>query len=148
MRRANVLSGVVLALFGLAMLFVVIPWQIEPGPSGMVSPRLVPNMMMTLIVGLAALLVVTNLRAAALDPDEEPPITRAELAALVKIGAVFALGIGLYLLVSPLVAGVALVVSALLVLGERRPLVIVAMPAGLILSIWLLFYKVLGTAIV
>ena len=46
MRRANIVSGVVLALFGLVMLVAVIPLQIEHGPPDMVSPRLVPNMMM------------------------------------------------------------------------------------------------------
>ena len=96
------------------------------------------------------LLVVTNLRAEARESEAqtEPPISRAELVALLKIGAVFALAVGLYLWVSPLAAGAALVVGALLVLGERRPLVIVLMPAALLLAIWFLFYKVLGTAIV
>lgn len=148
MRRANVVSGVVLALFGLLMLFVVIPAQIEPGPDGIVSPRLVPNMMMILVIALALLLIVTNLRAPAGWMPDPVPITWSELAALVKIGAVFAVSIGLYLLVSPLAAGAALIVGALVVLGERRPVVIVLMPAALLLVIWVLFYKVLGTAIV
>ena len=148
MRRANIVSGMVLAAFGLLTLFVIIPWQIEAGPQDMVSPRLVPNLMMILIVGLSVLLVITNLRAAVLDPEEEFPIKRGELVALAKIGAIFAVALGLYFVVSPLVAAIVLVVGTLLVLGERRPLVILAMPAGLLLAIWFLFYKILGTAIV
>jgi len=150
MRRANVVSGVVLALFGLVMLFVVIPWQIEPGPAGMVAPSLVPNIMMVVITGLAVLLVINNLRADPHAPDAEttPPISRAELLAMVKIGAVFAVAVGLYLWVSPLAAGAALMVGALVTLGERRLYIIVLMPAALLLALWLLFYKVLGTAIV
>ena len=87
------------------------------------------------------------------DPDEAeaaspPPISRSELAALARIGAVFALSLALYDWVSPLAAGATLVAGSLLALGERRPLVIVLMPSALLLALWLLFYKVLGTAIV
>jgi hypothetical protein len=150
MRRANVVSGVLLAVFGLVMLFVVIPWQIEPGPQGMVSPSLVPNLMMIVITALAVLLAAINWRrgAGGAQTDSPPPISRAELAALLKIGAVFALAVALYLWVSPLAAGAVLIVGALVALGERRLPVIVLMPAALLLALWLLFYKVLGTAIV
>jgi len=152
MRRANVVSGVVLAVFGLVMLFAVIPWQIEPGPKDMVSPSLVPNLMMIVITGLAVLLAITNLRDGGITgetaEDAAPPISRAELMALVKIGGVFALAVALYLWVSPLAAGAALMIGALVALGERRLLVVVLMPAALLLALWLLFYKVLGTAIV
>jgi hypothetical protein len=155
MGRANVVSGVVLTVFGLVMLFAVIPAQIESGPEGFVSPRLVPNMAMILITVLSVLLVITNMRAANMRAGErgtadEPamPISRSELAALLKLGAVFAVALALYLFVSPLAAGAGLVIGALVALGERRPVVIVLMPAVLLLAIWLLFYKVLGTAIV
>lgn len=149
MRRANIVSGIVLAVFGLVMIFAVIPWQIEAGPKGMMSPSLVPTMMMGLIVALSVLLVVVNVRAELLSPNASstPPIRRAELFALAKIGAVFALAISLYLWMSPLAAGIALMVGALLALGERRPLVIILMPAVLLFAIWFLFYQVLGTAI-
>lgn len=149
MKHANAVSGVVLTLFGLVTLFIVIPWQIEPGPKDIMSPRLVPSMMMIIIIALSALLTLTNVRAIRLNPQEasKPPVSRFELMALLKIGAVFALAIMLYLLVSPLAAGAALVIGTLIVLGERRPLVLILMPTALLLAIWFLFYKVLGTAI-
>jgi Na+/H+ antiporter NhaD/arsenite permease-like protein len=142
-------SGLVLAAFGLVMLVLVIPLQIEAGPDGMVSPRLVPNLMMVVITALSVMLVVTNLRAPeSKDADaSKNPISRTELIALLKIGAVFAVALLLYRFVSPLTAGAALVVGSLLALGERRPLVVLAMPAALLIGLWLLFYKVLGTAI-
>ena len=155
MRRANVVSGIVLSEILLLLSFAVIPAQIDPGPEGIVSPRLVPNMAMILITVLSVFLVVTNLRAAILragetGPDAEPsmPILRSEIAALLKLGAVFAVALALYLFASPLAAGAGLVIGTLVALGERRPVVIVLMPTVLLLAIWLLFYKVLGTAIV
>ena len=150
MRRANVISGAILAIFGMVVLVVVIPWQIGPGPDGMMSPRLVPGMMMVAVIGLSLLLVINNVRARPDAPqaDAPSPISRGEVAALARIAAVFALAIALHLWVSPLAGGAILVAGALWVLGERRPLVIVAMPAALLTALWFLFYKVLGTGIV
>lgn len=149
-RRANVISGIILAIFGLFMLFAIIPVQIAPGPEGMMSPRLVPTMMMIVVTALAVLLVIANLRVETGRSGPEPgsPVSRSEVIALLKLGAVFALAIVLFLWVSPLAAGTALVVGALVALGERRPLVIVLMPTTLLIALWLLFYKLLGTAIV
>ena len=144
MRRADIWSGAGIACIALLILFVVIPWQIEPAPEGYVSPRLVPQLMMIAV----ALLSVQQALGAALrrDPDTPMPVTRAEIAAFVKIGAVFALALGLFLWVAPLAAAVALIAGTLVVLGERRLWLILAMPAGLILAVWYLFYHVLGTA--
>ncbi|RVU39566.1 hypothetical protein EOI86_10165 [Hwanghaeella grinnelliae] len=148
MRRANVISGVILVIFGLVMLAVVIPMQINPGPDGMMSPRLVPGMMMGVVIALSLLLVINNIRAKATADDSVAPISRGEIRALVTIGVIFGAAILLYLLVSPLAAGAVIVIGALLALGERRPLVLIAMPTGLLTAIWFLFYKVLGTGIV
>lgn len=147
MRRANVLSGMVLTAFSLVMLFVVIPWQIDPAPAGMISTRLVPNMMMIAIAALSVVLTVTNLRP--WDGADEPsPITLADLRMVLRIGGLFAVAIVLYLLTGPLPAGFVLVSGGLLALGERRPLLLIGMPVLLLTALWLLFYKVLGTAIV
>ena len=145
MRIANLTSGVILILFGAVMLVFVIPAQIEEGPQGMMSPRLLPQMTMWLIMGLSALLVATNLRGP--DLQEPAPFTRSELVAFGKIAAVFALSLALFLGLGPLPAGITLIVGALLVLGERRLWVLGLMPLVLIGGTYLLFYRVLGTAI-
>ncbi|PCH47648.1 MAG: hypothetical protein COC23_01440 [Hyphomicrobiales bacterium] len=146
MRRANIVSGLVLALFGIVMLIIVIPMQIEPGPEGVVSPSLVPNITMIVLTALSILLVVNNLRKTNTGSDPVP-ISHAEIITLFKFAGIFAVSIALFLWVSPLAAGATLMVSTLLVLGERRPVYIVALPSGLLLMVWFLFYKVLGTAI-
>ena len=145
MKRANAITGVVLAIIAILSLVVIIPWQIETGPRGMMSPRLVPQIMMGCILLLSVVLVVTNLGPDA--PGAPPPFSRQELIALALIGGVFAAAILLYLLVEPLAFGVALVAGSLVSLGERRPHVVIAMPVILMFVLWVLFYKVLGTAI-
>ena len=144
MQRSNIISGLVLALFAGLMLAVVIPAQIEPGPSGMMSPRLVPNLMMGAILILSLLLILTNLRGAA--TQDAPPVTRAELAALARLGGLFAVSVLLFRLM-PLAGGVALVAGGLWLLGERRLWVIAGYTAILLTAIWALFYQLLGTAI-
>lgn len=150
MRRANLYSGIVLAVVAIVMLLAVIPWQIEEGPNGMMSPRLVPYLMMGAMLGLSVLLIVTNLsgRDAAVMQDDANPFSQEEMKGLAKIAGVFALAIALFLWVSPLAAGAGLIIGSLVVLGERRPLVILGMPAALLFALWILFYKILGTAIV
>ena len=145
MRRANAISGIVLVFVSVLVLIVVIPWQIEHGPPGMMSPRLVPQLTMGAILGLSILLVLTNLGPSG--PEDPSPFTRDELRALALISAVFAVSIALYFVLGPLAFGIVLVADTLLVLGERRPLVVAGMPLVLLLLIWAIFYKILGTAI-
>ncbi|KEJ94250.1 hypothetical protein SUH3_07670 [Pseudosulfitobacter pseudonitzschiae] len=149
MKRADLISGIVLAVFGLMMLAFVIPLQIEQAPTGYVSPRLVPNLAMIIIVGLSGLLIVKSLRKAGAPPLlPDAVFSRSELIALLKVSAVFIVALVLFWLGTPLGAGIVLIAGTLVLLGERRPLILVLMPAGLLLAIWVLFYKVLGTAIV
>jgi len=149
MKRADLVSGVVLAVFSIVMLIAVIPAQIEPAPDGYVSPRLVPNLAMIVIAGLSLLLVLKNLRTSVVEPRaREAVFSRPEMIALLKIAVVFAVSVGLFGLGAPLAAGIALIAGTLFLLGERRPLILVLMPAGLLLMVWALFYKVLGTPIV
>lgn len=145
MRTANLISGVALAMFGLLMIFVIVPVQIEEGPPGMVSPRLLPQIMLWMITGLACLLVVTNLHRP--ETDSPSPISRSEVVALGKIALAFAVSLTLFRLAGPLWAGIALVAGTLVLLGERRPLLIVLMTAGLLGAIWVLFYQILRTPI-
>ena len=145
MRRANAISGIVLIVVSIMTLLVIIPWQIEDGPAGMMSPRLVPQLTMGAVLVLSILLVVSNLGPAG--PEDVSPFSRDELRALALISAVFAVSIALYFAVGPLAFGIVLVAGTLLVLGERRPLVVAGMPLAMLLLIWAVFYKILGTAI-
>jgi putative tricarboxylic transport membrane protein len=146
MRIANLVSGVILIVFGVIMLVWIIPMQIEEGPDEMMSPRLLPQMMIWLIMGLSVLLVASNLRINS-KALEGSPISLLELVALTKIGTVFAVAVSLFLTSGPLLAGIALITGAQVVLGERRPLAIALMPFALIGGTYLLFYRLLGTAI-
>lgn len=149
MRTANVISGVVLIGFSMLMLFVIIPWQIDPAPEGMISTRLVPNLMMIAIAVLSAGLIVTSLRSGQQQAGTgQKPFTRTDLRVALLFAALFAIALVLYRFAGPLAAGFALVAGGLLALGERRPVFVLGLPVALLGTLWLVFYKLLGTAIV
>ena len=145
MKFVDILSGVGLCAFSLLMLFVIIPWQIEPAPSGYLSPRLIPQLMMGAVAVLAVLQVFNALRRQ--NADQGFPIKKSEILALIKIGGVFASAIILYFMETPLGASIVLIAGTMVVLGERRVWLIVSMTGGLIFTAWYLFYQILNTAI-
>ncbi len=147
MRRANIISGICLAVFGLVMLFAVIPWQIPEGPPGIMSPSLVPTLSMSVIVLLSILLIAVNVRSRA-DETADAVISSSEYWALGKIAALFLAGLLIFYVAGPLAASIVLIAGGLLLLGERRPLVLVVLPLALIGAVYLLFYQVLGTSII
>lgn len=90
MKRANIVSRCVMGAFGLLMLLLDIPAQIEPAPDGFVSPRLVPNMTMILMV-------INTLRTGPDPQSDAVTFQRSGLAALMKISIVFAVSLGSFL---------------------------------------------------
>jgi hypothetical protein len=144
MKRTEFLSGAGLFVIALLTLFVVIPWQIDEA-EGYLSPRLVPQIAISLVAFLAALQAFNALRG--IQSSGVTPFRREELIALAKIAAVFALSLALFKWVAPLAAGVALTAGFFIALGERRPLLIVLATAGLLLAVWLVFYRLVGTTI-
>jgi len=127
------------------MIFVVIPWQIEPAPSGYVSPRLVPQLMMSAVAILSIMQVLSALRRNGTDQDF--PIRKSEILALIKIGGGFVIAVTLYIIGSPLGASIALIAGTMVMMGERRLWLIVLMTGGLTFAAWYLFYQILNTAI-
>ena len=148
MRATYLAAGGVLLLFSLALLFWLIPWQIEDSLYGEVSPRLLPQICAIVIGILSIRLIITNWLASPDSPTDEPPISRAEMRALLVIGGLLAICIGLFKFAGPLPASLLLIVGILYAMGERKLLPYILIPATLLIGSWLLFYKILGTAIV
>lgn len=146
MRNSNLVSGVMLLILSMLLLFWIIPWQVEESFDGPVSPRLLPQICAIGMGLLAGLLIVTNWRAPT-DPNDKSPITSLDIRALVVIGGLLALGIYLFTIVGPIVACTVLIVGILFAMGERRILPYVLIPTVLLSGSWVLFYKILGTAI-
>jgi len=146
MHKANLISGAALQIFGIALAFVIIPLQIEESTDATISPRLLPQICAWALIFLSALLVVNTVRHRPV-VQQVSPISLAAFWAMVAISGVFVVGIILFLYTGPLWSSAVLVVVPMLLMGERRPVLLVAIPACLILAAYGLIYQVLGTSI-
>ncbi len=147
MPKSDLIAGIVLLVFGLAMLAVVIPTQTSEGGDASISPALLPQICAVGITGLAVMLTLQaagRLRRGAAAGVRVPA---AEWWSALAVLLAVAGAIALFIWVSPALAAAAMVVGLMLYMGERRIWLLVGIPAVLLIGAWLLFYRVLGTAI-
>lgn len=150
MKKANMISGIVLLLSSLALLIFIIPSQIEEVTDATVSPRFMPYVCTSIILILAVILTVKNLpsRKEKPNPDDEiSPISKAESKAMLAVSGVLVLSVVLFELFGGLISAAILIVLMMWLMGERRFLPFVLLPGGLLLTTYLIFYKILGTSI-
>ena len=76
MRRSDLISGSLLTLFGVAMIFLIVPMQIDSGGDYGLDPKFFPVSLLWLIVGMALLLIATRLPWQAGPIDEPPTLDR------------------------------------------------------------------------
>ena len=74
MRRSDIYTGIFLALFGLAAIFVIIPAGISVSDEYGLSPRIFPLTVMWLGTAVALILVVQRLREGAGATDDPAPM--------------------------------------------------------------------------
>ncbi len=148
MPKSDLIAGIILTVFGLTSLFVLIPTQTSAAGDATISPALLPQICAIGITGLAILL---TLRAAGRLRRGLPAgqvVTKEEwLASGAVVGAVLG-AIALFKFVNPMVGADFLIVGLMMYMNERRIWVLIAIPALLLIGAWVLFYRVLGTAIV
>ena len=147
MAKSDLISGIVLTIFGLALLAYIIPTQTSEGGDATISPALLPQICAVGITGLAVLLTLKaagrlrrRLPAGTAVPHSE---WWSALAVLIAVSA----AASIFKWVSPGLSAVLLVVGLMLYMGERRLWALIGFPAVLVVRAWFLFYRVLGTAI-
>ena len=73
MRNSDLISGGLMVIFGLVMIFVIVPIQIKSSSEYAVEPKLFPEILLWLFVAMSALLVATRI-AAPPDPAHGKPL--------------------------------------------------------------------------
>ena len=76
MRRSDIISGSLLVLAGLLMIFVIVPQQIASSSDYGLDPAFFPLTLLWLIIAMAVLLVVTRIRQPPDPPEKEPVLDR------------------------------------------------------------------------
>mgnify|MGYP006443157991 CR=1 FL=1 len=150
MKKANLVSGILLLIFSLVMLFWLIPTQVEEAFDGQVSPQLLPQICAGGIGLLSLVLIFMNFSAftEAGAKDAPPALSWLEVRAWLIITSMLAVCIFVFTLAGPIVACTLLVGGVLFAMGERRIVPYIVIPAVLLTSSYFMFYKLLGTAIV
>jgi len=145
--RNELISGVAMLLFGILMLVVIIPTEIVEGGDYTISPALLPKICAIGITALAALNIVKAVRRmqageTSVDAGRPMPWGPA-LAALATVVA----GILIFRYLHPAPAVLLMVAALMAYMGERRWLLLIGLPIGLLITGYLLFYQVLGLVV-
>ncbi|AQZ51201.1 tripartite tricarboxylate transporter TctB family protein [Martelella mediterranea] len=147
MKKAELVSGLVLLAFGILLWLVLIPWQIAEAPMAIISPRMMPLLCAAILVILSLVLIGQSLLALRQLRDDSGPIfTRGEVIATLGVVVLFSVATLLFVYTGPLLPGLMIIILPMLALGERRIAMLTLLPAGLMGGAWLLFYVVLGTS--
>jgi putative tricarboxylic transport membrane protein len=72
-RRSDIISGSLVAIFGLVMIFIIVPVQITSSSDYGLDPKFFPVAVLWLAVVMGVLLVATRISAPP-DPDDSPPV--------------------------------------------------------------------------
>lgn len=112
--RADRWSGLFFMLFGLAMLYVVIPGYIEDGDAGTLAPATMPSIVSWIIVVCGACLILKPSKHELHDAHQ---FARAGLYSIVLIVSVYAISKFGFIVIAPVMA-----FTVMLLIGERRPL--------------------------
>ncbi len=149
MQKADLISGFVLLLFGVALAFYFIPTQINESTDATISPRLLPQICAYALIFLSAIQLLNTVRASRAQSkgEQEWPVSPAEMLAMGAITVVFIVCIYLFNRFGPLVPGLLIVLTPMLFMGERRVLWLVLIPGTLVLAAYGLIYQVLGTSL-
>ena len=151
MRTADIISSALIAIFGLALLFVIIPdWvpTILDGDYGLRANDM-PNVAALTVTALAAAFFVRRVRGGKVAPDEgaelerAPPITRGNGWFLLQCAVFLVAVTALFNWVGFLAAGPVTIAGFMLMMGERRPLHVGVTAVGATVVIWLFFWQLL-----
>jgi putative tricarboxylic transport membrane protein len=124
----NRLSGVVVVVFGLILLFWIIPRHTEPVAFGWLRPTTLPNITAVVMV-IAGIIHV--LFAAGTSEFDARSAARAGLFFVISVAGLFLMRHAGFVLSAPL-----LVLVLMLMIGERRPLWLLAGVVMVPLGIW------------
>ncbi len=151
MKTADIVSSALVSLFGVVLLFVIIPgWvPVESGPGFGLAATAMPNVATVTATALAALFLLYRLsnrhpRTEADDLyDATPPIERKNWLFLWRGGVFLIVVCALFNWLGFLVAGPPTVAGFMIMMGEKRPWHVGITAIGATAAIWLFFWQFL-----
>jgi len=119
-KRADIISGGLLVLFGLVTIFVIVPVQIDSGGDYGLDPSFFPVTLLWLITAMAALLVVSRLPLPPDPSDTTPPLDGLNWLFIVVAAVLLTVVYVAIDTVGFIVSSIVLIALGMLATGARR----------------------------
>ena len=141
MRKANIVTSIFLIGAGLAMVFIVIPWQTSPGEKYGVPPATVPTAAMTVVTVMAVILLIQSLRdSAQKQPARKSPMSLRHWLHIGGYTAFLFAGLAALKWLHFIPGGILLLAVLMVLCGQRKPLLIalvaVPLPFFIYAALW------------
>jgi putative tricarboxylic transport membrane protein len=120
-RRSDLISGAVIVVFGLVMIFVIVPVQISSSGEYGLNPAFFPVTLLWLLVAMGVLLVATRIPQPPDPPEAEPVLDRWNWLYVVGVSIFLLLGFIAIQTLGYVVAGI-IMIGALMIVIELRHL--------------------------
>jgi hypothetical protein len=120
LRRSDLISGSLLVVAGLVMIFIIVPQQINSSSDYGLDPAFFPLALLWLIAVMAVLLVATRLRQPADPSDQEPVFDRRNWGFIIGASLFLVLAFVAIKTLGFVIAGTVLVAMLMFALELRK----------------------------
>lgn len=138
MRRAEIITGIVLLIAALIMIFVVLPSQSEIVEDASIQPSFYPSLALWAMAGFSALMVLLAILRPAI-PNDAGPLQLRNFQTLLLLGAILAAAFVAIVYLGYIAGGVGLVAALMIYMGVSNPILLVSVSGGAPAVIWLFF---------
>ena len=139
MKRAELISGILLLAGALAMIFWVVPAYTEIVEDTSIQPATYPSIALCAVALLSALLIAVSAIGLLRSGDSGAAINLSNLRTLLLVGAIVAAAFVAMDYLGYLIGGIGLVTALMFYMGVRNPVSLVLAPVGSAGIVWLFF---------
>lgn len=138
MRRAEIITGLLLLIAALVMIFVVVPAQTEFVDDASIQPSFYPGLALWAMAVFSALMALLAFLKPAV-PNDTGPLTLKNFQTLLLLGAILAAAFVAMTYLGYIAGGVGLVAVLMIYMGVRNPILLVGVSLGAPVVAWLFF---------
>ena len=150
--KSDFIASIVLFFMGVLFYFIIIPREIILEDKAVLGPDLLPNICIIAITILSIILFLKSVRKKDKLDQIDQAVKKTNFSSI-EVKRVFFLSLNLlvsiliFVYLDVLTSAIFLIIGSCIVCGLKKMWVIASLSSGLILLVYFLLYKVLGTAV-